>query len=532
MAGEDEEIEPVFQDLQIDDGPFTLKEYQRAKGSLKAGKSCGEDGIVPEVLKWVLIDDLVLHISNKAFMDRELPRHWTIINIIPIPKSGDLTKTDNYRGISLSFVVAKVYNRMILNRIRPKLDPWLRINQNGFREKRTTTSQVLALRRVIEGVKRKHLPAVMMFIDFKKPFDSIHRGKLMNILRAYRIPARIVQSISDVYDNTSAKILTPDGETGTFPILAGVLHGDTLAPYLFIIVLDYALRRAITGKEEQLGFTITPGKSRRVRPVIQTDFNFADDIALVSDSIEKAQALLLSVEGECQKMGLRLNAKKTEVMTFNINEKAKITTTNGTILAVKEDFKYLGSYISSTEKDIRVQKAHAWRALHDLKNIWHSAMPDDLKRAIFMALVESILLYGSDAWTLTAVQEARLDGCYTSMLRMVFHVTWRDRVRNEDLYGDLPRITTKIRERRLRMAGHCVRHPELAASNLVLWQPTQGQASRGGQSLTFIDQLLRDTSLKTAADIRTCMEDHDVWRVIVARGDSTRWIDTQGVHIL
>ena len=87
--------------------------------------------------------------------------------------------------------------------------------------------------------------------------------------------------------------------------------------------------------------------------MIQTDFDFADDIALVSDSVEKAQALLLSVEGECQKMGLQQNAKKTEVMTFNINEKAKITTKNGTILAVKEDFKYLGSYISSTEKDIR-----------------------------------------------------------------------------------------------------------------------------------------------------------------------------------
>ena len=150
---------------------------------------------------------------------------------------------------------------MILNRIRPELDPWLRINQNGFREKRTTTSQVLALRRIIEGVKRKHLPAGMTFIDFKKAFDSIHRGKLMNILRAYGIPERTVQSISDVYDNTSAKVLTPDGETDTFPILAGVLEGGTRAPYLFIIVLDYVLRRAITGKEEQFGFTITQGRA-------------------------------------------------------------------------------------------------------------------------------------------------------------------------------------------------------------------------------------------------------------------------------
>ena len=249
------------------------------------------------MLKWALIDDLVLHISNKAFMDRELPRHWTIINIITIPKSGDLTKTDNYRGICLSSVVAKVYNRMILNRmilirIRPELDPWLRINQNGFREKRTTTSQVLALRRIIEGVKRKHLPAGMTFIDFKKAFDPIHRGKLMNILRVYGIPEGTVQSISGVYDNTSAKVLTPDGKTDTFPILAGVLEGDTLAPYLFIIVLDYVLRRAITGKEELSGFTITQGH------------HFVDDIVLVSDSVEKAQALLFSVEGDCQKMGL------------------------------------------------------------------------------------------------------------------------------------------------------------------------------------------------------------------------------------
>ena len=202
-------------------------------------------------------------------------------------------------------------------------------------------------------------------------------------------------------------------------------------------------------------------------------------------------------------MGLQLNAKKTEVMTFNINEKDKITTKNGTILAVKEDFKYLGYYISSTE-------AHAWIALHDLKNIWHSAMPDDIKRAIFMASVESILLNGSEAWTLTAY----------CLLRWLLHKYAQDGVQRY-MKGYLPRITTKIRKRRLQMAEHCVRHPELAASNLVLWEPTQGRASRGSQSLTFIDQLLRDTSLKTAADIRTCMEYRDVWRVIVARGDST-----------
>ena len=100
------------------------------------------------------------------------------MNIIPVPKSGDLSNTNNYRGISLICIIAKLYNRLILNRIRSVIDPKLRYNQNGFRPKRTTVAQVLALRRIIEGVKANHLPAVLTFIDFIKAFDSMHRGKI------------------------------------------------------------------------------------------------------------------------------------------------------------------------------------------------------------------------------------------------------------------------------------------------------------------------------------------------------------------
>ena len=65
-----------------------------------------------------------------------------------------------------------------------------------------------------------------------------------------------------------------------------------------------------------------------------------------------------------------------------------------------------------------------------------------------------------------------------------------EKVRNEALYGNLPRVTDKIRERRLRLAGHCVRHSELEVSDLVLWEPTQGKSSRGSQRLTYVDMLI------------------------------------------
>jgi len=95
--------------------------------------------------------------------------------------------------------------------------------------------------------------------------------------------------------------------------------------------------------------------------------------------------------------------------------------------------------------------------------------------------VEAILLYGCETWTLSARDESRLDGCYTRMLRMVMNITWINKMTNEDLYGNLLRISNKIWERRLRLAGHCVRHSELEVSNLVLWEPTQGKFNRGSQ---------------------------------------------------
>ena len=86
---------------------------------------------------------------------------------------------------------------------------------------------------------------------------------MLSILRAYGIPEQLLDAIGKMYENT---VISPDGETDFFELLAGVLQGNTLAPYLFVIVLDYALRTAIDGREEELGFHLQRWKSRRVGP--------------------------------------------------------------------------------------------------------------------------------------------------------------------------------------------------------------------------------------------------------------------------
>ena len=107
-------------------------------------------------------------------------------------------------------------------------------------------------------MKRNNLAAVLCFIDFKKAFDSIHRGTMMRILKAYDVPPNLLRAIGTMYTGTRARVTTPDGNSEEFNIQTGVLQGHTLAPFLFIIVLDYALRQAFQGREREIGFTITP----------------------------------------------------------------------------------------------------------------------------------------------------------------------------------------------------------------------------------------------------------------------------------
>ena len=248
---------------------------------------------------------------------------------------------------------------MILKRIRPEIDGKLRINQNGFRKGRTTISQILALRIIIEGAKEFNLKAIITFIDFYKAFDTINHGQMFKILHAYGIPEQLVNAIKDMYSNTQAKALSTDGETEPFQVTSGVLLGNTLAPYLFIIVLDYALQKAMQGREEELGFCLKKQQSRCLGLVVLTDLDFADDTALLSEEIWQAQELLKRVKTESLSIGLKANAKNTKCQVYNQPKPVWIATLDGTILEVMNDFKYLGSMTSSTNVGVKCRKAAA-----------------------------------------------------------------------------------------------------------------------------------------------------------------------------
>ena len=403
--------------------------------------------------------------------------------ILPFPKKGDLGLAKNCWGITLTSIAAKIYNALLRNRIEPKIDNILRKNQNGFRRNRSTTSQILTICRILEGVWAKNLHATLIFVDFTKAFDSIHRGKMEQILLAYGIPKETVAAITILYRNTKVKVRLPDWDTEYFDIVAGVLQGDTLAPYLFIICLDYVLRTSID-KIRENGFELTKKRSRRYPAKTITDADYTDDIAILTNTPDQAETLLHSLERAAAGIGLYVNAHKTEYMCYN--QIGDISTLDGTPLKLVDKF-------VSTEKDIDMRLIKAWTAINRLSIIWKSDLTDKMKCSLFQAAVTSILLCGCTTWTLTKRLEKKLDGNYTRMLRAILNKSWRQHPTRHQLYGHLPPITKTIQVRQTRHAEHCWRSRDELIRDVLLWTPTHGRAKAGRPARIYIQQLCEDT---------------------------------------
>ena len=173
--------------------------------------------------------------------------------------------------------------------------------------------------------------------------------------------------------------------------------------------------------------------------------------------------------------------------------------------------RYLGSSVSSTEKDIDTRLTKAWTAIDRLSIIWKSDLTDKMKRSFFQAAVVSILLYGCTTWTLTKRLEKKLDGNYRRMLRAVLNKSWRQHPTRHQLYGHLPPITKTIQVRRTRHAGHCWRSKDELISDVLLWTPTYGRAKTGRPSRTYIQQLCEDTECNPE-DLPEAMNDREKWR--------------------
>ena len=223
----------------------------------------------------------------------------------------------------------------------------------------------MTIRRILEGERAKNLQVTILFVDFTKAFDSIHRGKMEQILVAYGLPKEAVATIMILNKNTKVKVRSLDGDKDYFDIVAGVLQETSPIPLYHLSRL-----RTSMDKIKENGFKLTKKRSRRYPAKTITEADYADDIALPANSPAQAEILLHSLERTSAGIGLHINAHKTEYMCFS--QTGDISTLNGSSLKLVDKFTYLGSSVSSTETNIDTWLAKVWTAIDRLSVIWKS----------------------------------------------------------------------------------------------------------------------------------------------------------------
>ena len=364
----------------FDTGPISVAEVRRALKTTRTDTASGVDGIPPQVLK---INDLATTITdllnkNSCFCDdaARAPPQWRLSKIVSIPKKGNSTSLDNQRGIAIECTLPKLLNTILRNRLQPCLDSLLLDLQSGFRAGRSTVEQVATLRCIIDDCRTHQKSVSIVFVDFRKAFDSVSRPAIAWLLNAYGVPPLLATAILDPYTGSSAFVQTSHGPSEEFNTTSGVLQGDTLAPLLFLMVMDYVLRRCLV---ESDSFVLAPRRSSRHPTVLLPALAYADDVALLCRDPSAAQRALLRLCEESERVGLIINSRKTEVLHIGFRNAPALVLPSGEALSQCDDFRYLGSKLLSPDSIIADRRAQAWRASHLLRPIFNSSAHDDIK---------------------------------------------------------------------------------------------------------------------------------------------------------
>ena len=234
-----------------------------------------------------------------------------------------------------SYTDTKILRIIVIDRIRNGADNRLRKEQGGYRNGGGKTDQIFIPRNIVERVNEWQASLYINFIDFEKAFDSIHRESLWLIMRKYGVPENIIRIIRLFYDDFECAVEDQGEACAWFNIKTGVKQGCNMLGFLFLIIMDWVLRRTVKSGENGIRWRLTS----------KFDYlDFADDVALPSSAKQHIQNKTTRMNKEARRVGLKIDKEKTEVMRINAKSQQRITV-DGQDISEVETFNYLGATI-------------------------------------------------------------------------------------------------------------------------------------------------------------------------------------------
>ena len=214
----------------------------KALNQLKIDKSPGPDGIHNRVLyetREQIIKPLVT-IMQSSFESSELPLIWKKANVVPIFKKGNHSDPNNYRPISLTSTSCKLLETIIRDSIIEHLEQYslLGDSQHGFRPGRSCNTQLLEVISDWADAEELGLPVDVIYLDYRKAFDSVPFERLLSKLEAYGIRGKVKDWIRNFLYGRTQEVVIEGKKSKTAPVTSGIPQGSVLGPLLFLIYVN------------------------------------------------------------------------------------------------------------------------------------------------------------------------------------------------------------------------------------------------------------------------------------------------------
>ena len=247
---------------------------------------------------------------NMILNTNKFPKSWTNGIITPVHKNGSQFDPNNYRGITLSSCLGKLFCHIINNRICSDLEnrASLKQEQAGFRKNHRTSDHIFVLRTIIDKYvlnAKNSRKLYACFIDLRKEFDTVwHDGLLLKLQKA-GINGKIYKVIKSMYSSSQSRVKSKHTMSEHIEITQGVHQGRVLSPVLFNIFINDI-------GEDLLENNVPILNGHKISHLL-----YADDLLLLSTSENELQRNITIINEFCNKWGLSVNADKSKVMVFS-----------------------------------------------------------------------------------------------------------------------------------------------------------------------------------------------------------------------
>lgn len=498
FLGEIDEVTAINEEcMQI----INKKEIKNALREMKNGKAPGPGDIPVELVKYgpdILIE-MLADIFNKCLMEgQNIPEDWNLAYISSIYKKGDKKVCGNYRGISVTSSIGRLYGRILKKRIEAEYQEIE--EQNGFRAGRSCMDNIFTLQQIIEKRVARNLSTHIVFIDLEKAYDNIPLKPLFNILTRTDLKKTYIRAIYNIYKNPQSLVKIKNTFSEPFRVTKGLKQGCCLSPTLFKIYIQEALqkwRRKCTDMGIKIG-----------NNYLSTLF-FADDQILIANCEEDVDYMLRKLKDEYEQVGMRMNLTKTEYL--RIGKEDEDPELQLRQIRKCEEYKYLGSILSnkgSSERDIRYRVQQGQKSVRVLNSLlWSNRLSLNTKMTIYRSIVEPILTYGSESWQMTEVTKKKVDAVEMDFLRRACRVSKLEHIPNNEIRRRTNRIhrtTERIETRQLIWYGHVRRMEENRWPKKALDYTPPNKRKRGRPPATWINGVM--------ATMRDRAIDEDAWR--------------------